>query len=325
MMIEMMLMVVKSDGLGHGLVKEVKVVPGAWGARVRSGSGPLMGPLLAVGVDRASKKFFIYFSFKLILISSWLIGSLFIFHLGCAINASTIRKIQHHIIKLLLEPLTQIWWLQGKPPLQDTQPLLHLWSYYVDWKGFFFFFYRIMKVHHIHLKSEEAQLQARYLGGWVSNIPPGGCAGLCFRKTKIKKLLHRQNFEYPRLFTVLKTHQTEKIFPPTDFLDKYTLDMRQSVYKKKRSEAPGIPARRIKLFVGGFSPKTEIFFFQVSLVWLSYVALCKNHHYVTSVIFSTLSTPLTSKLDNLIKKIQQTRFCYPNTLSINLKYFSYVQ
>ena len=75
----------------------------------------------------------------------------------------------------------------------------------------------------------------------VSNIPPGGCNGLWFRKknqktNKKKKLLHSQNVESPKIYNLMWV---------------------------SRSEAPGILARRIKLFVGGFSPKTESFFFPV--------------------------------------------------------------
>ena len=52
---------------------------------------------------------------------------------------------------------------------------------------------------------------------------------------KIKKLLHSQNFESPKIHKLIQI---------------------------SRSEAPGILARRIRLFVGGFPPKTESVFFK---------------------------------------------------------------
>jgi len=55
-------------------------------------------------------------------------------------------------------------------------------------------------------------------------------------KKQNKKLLHSQNVESPKIYNLMWVSM---------------------------SEAPGSPARRIKLFVGGFSPKTESFFFSV--------------------------------------------------------------
>ena len=56
------------------------------------------------------------------------------------------------------------------------------------------------------------------------------------KKTKkIKKILHSQNFESPKIHKLIQV---------------------------SRSEAPGILARRIRLFVGGFPQKTESVFFK---------------------------------------------------------------